>query len=81
MLREAVVTREEDEKITLGVANAFQAKQLCNATIRPVIENAIFEVVGRNFRIECVVDTDMKQEKPAEPEETLLNDVKDIFEI
>lgn len=81
MLREAVVTKEEDEKITLGVANAFQAKQLCNATIRQVIESAIFEVVGRNFRIECIVDADMKQEKPAEPEETLLNDVKDIFEI
>lgn len=81
MLRETVVTREEDEMVTLGVANAFQAKQLCNATIRPVIENAIFEVLGRNFRIECVVDSEMKQEKPAEPEETLLNDIKDIFEI
>jgi DNA polymerase-3 subunit gamma/tau len=80
MLREAVVRGEDDGTLTLGVANNFNAKQLCNATIRPVIESAILEIVGKNLRIDCQVDGAIKNEKPAEAEEELLANAKEIFE-
>jgi DNA polymerase-3 subunit gamma/tau len=79
MLREAVVRGEDDGTLTLGVANNFNAKQLCNATIRPVIESAILEIVGKNLRIDCQVDGAIKNEKPAEAEEELLANAKEIF--
>jgi DNA polymerase III gamma/tau subunit len=80
MLREAVIRGEDDSTLTLGVANNFNAKQLCNATIRPVIESAILEIVGKNLRIDCQVDGAIKNEKPVEPEEELLANAKEIFE-
>lgn len=79
MLRDAVIQSEEDGVLSLGVANIFNAKQLCSVNIRPVIEKAIFETCGRNVRLECVVDKAIKSEKPAEHEEELLADAKDIF--
>lgn len=79
MLKESKIHSEEDSTLTLGVANAFQAKQLCNVTIRPLIEKAILELTGKTMKLECTVDTNLKAEKPPEHEEVLLNDVKDIF--
>lgn len=79
MLKESRINSEEDNTLTLGVANAFQAKQLCNVTIRPLIEKAILELTGKIMKLECAVDSNLKTEKPPEHEEVLLNDVKDIF--
>jgi len=45
-----------------------------------VIEKAILETCGRNLRLECAVDKAIKSEKPAEHEEELLADAKNIFE-
>ncbi len=79
MLKESKIQSEEDNLLTLGVANAFQAKQLCSVNIRPLIEKAILELTGKTMKFECAVDSNVKAEKPPEHEEVLLNDVKDIF--
>lgn len=80
MLRDAAVREETEDTLTLGVKFKFQADQLCNVKIRPLIEEAVKEVSGKTLKLECLVDSDIKIEKPVEREEVLLADAKDIFE-
>ena len=79
MLRDTVIQEETEDSVRLGTKFKFQADQLCNAKIRPLIENAITQITGKTLRLDCQVDGDLKIEKPSEPEEELLNDAKAVF--
>ncbi len=81
MLKDTVIKNETTEAVLLGVKFKFQADQLCHVKNRPLIEAAIKEVSGKTLRLDCEVDTGMKITKPIEPEEELLNDVKNVFEV
>ena len=81
MLKDTIIREETDETVALSTKFKFQADQLCNSKIRPMIEAAILEASGKTVRLSCEVDGAIKIEKPVEPEEELLADAKDLFEI
>lgn len=81
MLRDTVINSEGENTLTLGVKFKFQADQLCHAKIRPIIEQAILNASGKDLKLSCEVNSELKMKKPVDRDEELLGDAKEVFEI
>ncbi|OGD57131.1 DNA polymerase III, subunit gamma and tau [Candidatus Berkelbacteria bacterium RBG_13_40_8] len=81
MLRDAQFAGTTDSQITLAVKFKFHAEQICSKRNLTVIESAIMKVCGSPYKVECVVDPELKIKKPLEQEEEVLNNAKEVFEV
>lgn len=81
ILRDAQFAGTDDHQITLAVKFKFHAEQICNNKNRTVIESAVLKIVGAPYKIDCIVDPELKVKKPLEHEEELLNSAKEVFEV
>jgi len=80
MLTNVSIRDEDDEHVVLGFKSKFNADQIANNKIRPVLEEAILQVCGKKLRADCEVDSNVKIVKPSEPDEELFSAAKDLFE-
>jgi len=81
ILRDAQFAGTSDHQITLKVRFKFHAEQICANKNRAVIEAAVLKIAGSSYKIDCIVDSDLKVKKPLEAEEVLLNSAKEVFEV
>jgi len=81
LLRDAAFAGTNDGRIILAVKFKFHAEQICNKKNLQVIESIIKKITGQDFKVECEVNPDLAIKKPIEPEEELLNNAKEVFEI
>lgn len=78
-LKDAAFSKTADHQIILAVKFKFHSEQICNKKNLVVIEGAVTKVTGEIYKIECIVDPDLKVKKPLEAEEELLNGAKEVF--
>jgi DNA polymerase-3 subunit gamma/tau len=80
MLKDTVISSVQDERVILGAKFKFHADQICGPKIRQMIEAVLKEKTGKDYKIECMVNQDLKIKKPVDADEESLNAVKEIFE-
>jgi len=81
LLRDASYAGTDDGRIILAVKFKFHAEQICNKKNLVVLEATIKKITGRDYKVECEVNSDLKIKKPSAPEEELLNNAKEVFEV
>lgn len=81
ILKDANFQSSTDGTIILAVKFKFHAEQINRKNNLQVIEAIILKVAGKPYKLDCVVDPDLKVTKPIEAEEVLLENAKEVFEI
>jgi len=81
MLKDAQYAEQGTDKIVLQVKYKFHADQICNHKNRQVIDAAIKKFTGRVYELECIVNENLKSQKPVDNEEELLSSAKEVFDI
>jgi len=81
LLRDAAFAGTDDGRIILAVKFKFHAEQICAKKNIQVLEQTIKKITGKDYKVECEVNPDLSLKKPIEPEEELLNNAKEVFEV
>lgn len=81
LLKEAVFSGTDDGTVIITVKYKLHADQICRSKNRQIIEEAILQTVGADYKVECVVDENLKIARPADHDEELLQSAQEIFEV
>lgn len=81
LLKEAVFSGTDDGTVIIAVKYKLHADQICRQKNRKIIEEAILKTVGTDYKVECVIDSNLKTARPADHDEELLQSAQEIFEV
>lgn len=81
MIKNTRFYKTNDHQIILAVKFKFHAEQICAKKNLVVIEKAIFQVAGEQYKVDCMVDKDLDLKKPQDAEEEILNGATEVFEV
>jgi DNA polymerase-3 subunit gamma/tau len=80
LINGTVFHKTTDGQIILAAKFKFHAEQICNKKNLVVIESAVKEVTGKNYKVDCIVNKDLDIKKPREAEDELVDAAAEIFE-